>query len=382
MLSPTSTVDQLNEEQREGSAPHPGLELSLKAEQIKRAEAEAALKAEQIRRQALELQIQELLQQTEQLKHQLQALQGAKPTSQKIEALEGELGGILGAKNVSSAPTGSSLSPAPSLVWMQQSISQPPAHVASGALQPAVASTNQASPAVKPADVAIPEVKDNSELEEIKVAAAAGNLIAHCRLGKYFESGRERNVQLAAEWYQMPAEQGVLEAQLALARLYGAIGSPRPSGVDPQKISFDWYRRAALQGDVQAMFKMGQLCPRPFHAPEKEDEGLRWYLQAANLGYIPAQNMLAQFYEQGGRVKKDPVAAAGWYRKAANQGDPTAQYFMGRCYQTGNGVEVADEDIAKDWYRKAAQQGIAQAKEALQYLEHRPAVKQDRATPF
>lgn len=92
--------------------------------------------------------------------------------------------------------------------------------------------------------------------------AKAGDVEAQTNLGEIFEKGIGGAAQpdLAAQWYQLAAEQGSSRAQVNLGALYErGLGVPR----DPARAA-EWYRRAS-----------GLTAAQAAYVPVEEVEGLR-----------------------------------------------------------------------------------------------------------
>jgi TPR repeat protein len=59
--------------------------------------------------------------------------------------------------------------------------------------------------------------------------------------------------------------------------------------------------------------------------PKDMKEAFNWWSKAANQGNAAAQNNLGILYAQGSVVPKDMKEAASWWTKAANQGNAAAK---------------------------------------------------------
>ena len=108
---------------------------------------------------------------------------------------------------------------------------------------------------------------------------------------------------------------------------------------------------------------------KQFYQNKNYKNAFEWYKKAAEQGHVEAQNSLGWSYQYSYfGVDKDLVQAAYWYRKAAEQEHAIAQYNLGFCYKYGLGV---DKDLvqAAYWYHKSAENGYADAKIALNKLE-------------
>ncbi|MEJ2653191.1 MAG: tetratricopeptide repeat protein, partial [Gammaproteobacteria bacterium] len=87
-------------------------------------------------------------------------------------------------------------------------------------------------------------------------------------------------------------------------------------------------------------------------------KGTDWYRKAAIQGFVNAQFILGVAYYQGRGVPQDYAKARYWWTKAAAQGLAQAQFNLGIAYARGRGV-AQDYVKATYRYRKAAAQGLA-----------------------
>ncbi len=126
-----------------------------------------------------------------------------------------------------------------------------------------------------------------------------------------------------------------------------------------------WYRKAAAQGEANAMRNLG-VCYLSGKGVTKEPaEAANWFRKAADLGNQDAPDDLGDLYQDGIGVAKDEAAAAGWYRKGADRGDGNAMNSLAACYWRGQGVAKSPRD-AINWWKKAADTGNDNAKKNLQ----------------
>ena len=125
------------------------------------------------------------------------------------------------------------------------------------------------------------EVKDNTEINILKVQANAENAAAQNSLGWHYANGQgvSKNEREAIYWYYKAANQGYVSAQINLGICYlQGKGIVKSDG-----LAVKWFRKAANQGNVFAQYSLG-LC-----------------------------------YEYGRGVVKDKHAAVEWYHKAADR---------------------------------------------------------------
>lgn len=160
------------------------------------------------------------------------------------------------------------------------------------------------------------------------------------------------------------AEQGFVDAQVALGDMYGA-GFQVPKD-DTQ--AFHWYRKAAEQGDAVAQYKLAVSLATGNGVQEDHDSAVAWLLKSAEQGYSEAQNEVALMYANGtGGFPQDDGKALTWYQKAAESGNASAQFKLATMYLEGHGVE-ADPKMAAAWYQKAANQDHPSALTNMGYL--------------
>jgi TPR repeat protein len=165
----------------------------------------------------------------------------------------------------------------------------------------------------------------------LQKAASTGYPPAIYALGNWYLHGKgvRKDRKQAVRLLKKAAASKHPEAEYDLAVCYelGQGGLPK----DP-KAAFLWYRRAAEDGDVDAMTEVGRC------------------------------------YYHGLGSKKDFAKAIKWYGKAADRGASDAQYALGVAYEHGEGVEK-NIRTAKEWYRQAAKRGDVEAAKALAELE-------------
>ncbi|WP_417513412.1 tetratricopeptide repeat protein [Minwuia sp.] len=151
--------------------------------------------------------------------------------------------------------------------------------------------------------------------------AEEGDLHAQFNVGLLHDEGlgTAPDRDEARRWWRMAADQGLSEADHALALL-----------------------EIELAGDGSGS---GDLETALFHLNRAADSGL-----------VKARFTLGKMYEYGLGVDADPETAVEHIRSAAESGFAKAQYNMGKRYRDGDGVEP-DEVKSTEWFRRAALQG-------------------------
>jgi TPR repeat protein len=91
-------------------------------------------------------------------------------------------------------------------------------------------------------------------------------------------------------------------------------------------------------------------------------EAVRWYRKAADQDNVNALFNLGVQYDKGQGVREDYTEAAKYYRKAADQGLGQAQFNLGLKYKIGQGV-AQDCIQAHMWFNLAGAAGNADAVE-------------------
>lgn len=169
------------------------------------------------------------------------------------------------------------------------------------------------------------------------------------------------------------AESGDVEAQRIVASLY--IGdwynSENDISIDDVKNSFEWYKKAAMQGDIEAQKELGgfygyDISKSTIFAQIEElgisdrKKSFYWYEKAALQGDMEAQIEVARKYESGSGVEKDMSKALKWYKKAAKQGDSHSALMVGYAYYGDDGIERDVHEILH-WMETAARLGEGSA---------------------
>ncbi len=133
-----------------------------------------------------------------------------------------------------------------------------------------------------------------------------------------------------------------------------------------------WYRRAALQGDVHAQFRLGFLYAYGRGVDRDDLQAADWYGRAAARGNRAAQAALDELRAEGRLPTPGGSRDTLLLRSAADRGGATAQYQLGVRYATGEGV-ARDPAQAYQWFSVAARSLLG--KEADTARQARDSVK-------
>lgn len=152
----------------------------------------------------------------------------------------------------------------------------------------------------------------------------------------------------------------------------GSAESPASTGAD----GGESLREAAVQGDVNAQFSVGQdylegngveqLLP----VNERLSKAARWFRRAAENGHAPSSYRLATLYELGQGAPKDVAQSMIWYERAAEKGHVKAMHNLAVLSITGNGKSTNYLTAAK-WFAKAAEYGLRDSQYNLGVLYQR-----------
>jgi uncharacterized protein len=117
-----------------------------------------------------------------------------------------------------------------------------------------------------------------------------------------------------AKWLRRAAEQGHLEAQVALA---GLLENGKPEVAKEMIVQSKELLKGTTVEPVMEILTKNRQPHAGFPAAPKE--AARWYRRAAERGHIIAQVKLAQMYLDGRGVERDGTEALRWYLVASRR---------------------------------------------------------------
>ncbi len=131
----------------------------------------------------------------------------------------------------------------------------------------------------------------SSMLRDWKIRAERGEGEAQYNLGWYHSQSSTSvgDDEVALEWFEKSAKQGVKEAQFALATFLErgrGVVSPRPEQ------AHYWYRQAAEGGLARAQYNLGASYARSLEVSGNAERAYRWIFLAAVQDYLPARRAL------------------------------------------------------------------------------------------
>lgn len=131
-----------------------------------------------------------------------------------------------------------------------------------------------------------------------------------------------------------------------------AIGAPAmadtKTGVDAwnrgdYKAAVDEWRKAAIAGDPDAQFNLGQAYKLGRGVPVDLAMAESWYRKAALQGHVQAEDNYGLALFQDGKRNE----AVPWLEKSVARGEPRAELVLGTMLFNGDGIE-------RDWVRAYA----------------------------
>jgi uncharacterized protein len=120
-------------------------------------------------------------------------------------------------------------------------------------------------------------VSEKQALQFLRLSAQSNFADAQWTLGKLLE---KNDAAASAMWHEKAAQQGLPQAQVALANLY-FLGRGVPQS---DQISARWYQRAAEGGEVHAQATMGAFYERGIGVERDWQQAVTWYALAARQG--------------------------------------------------------------------------------------------------
>ena len=193
------------------------------------------------------------------------------------------------------------------------------------ALGPSMVGSIQAAPA-KSAEQTLDEAwtaynigQYNKVVQMVQPLASDGNPRAQVLLARCYENGLgvPQDMETAAKWFHLAADQNYAEGQVQLAYLY-ELGAGVPKN---EAAVADLMSRAASAGSAEAQFNLALYFSQGRYGFAKDqDQAFAWAKRSADQGFAQAQRYVGACYEYGVGVPVNPSEAAAWYSKAAAQG--------------------------------------------------------------
>lgn len=190
-----------------------------------------------------------------------------------------------------------------------------------------------------------------------------------------YQDGIDLDVHKAIYWLSKSAKSGHIDSLKLLGKLYrkndDMFAALEQAGISKDnKVSFDWYRKAADLNDPEAQYEVGYMYSKGLGTNVDNKEALNWYLKAANQGHALSHQNLGLLYYLGKTTPRNYSRAATYLTESAEQGWPLSMFILGDLYLTGKGVKQ-DFVFAYKWLSLAASKGNIKAAELQNQLETR-----------
>lgn len=134
------------------------------------------------------------------------------------------------------------------------------------------------------------------------------------------------------------------------------------------EIAAEWYQKSAEQGVARAQYNLGNMYISGKGVVQNEEKAIKWLKLAAEQKYGEALDTLGKLY-----LKNDKELGEKWLKKAADQREAEAQYALGIL------LFIKDDKTAKEWLEKSSEQKynpalyalgvLYQGSEAMRYLK-------------
>ncbi len=195
-------------------------------------------------------------------------------------------------------------------------------------------------------------------------SANQGDSHAQFLLGTIFEDPNvliEPELETAAQWFQMSAEQGHPDACRHLAHCFvGGFGVEKDEAE-----ALSWMQEAADLNDMDAMYHLGVWHKQGLHGLQANSKLANKFLrEAAKLGEPNAQHLFALQLLSGDGVARNPESAVNWLKRAIRQNHPAATYDLAMLYESGVDVEENRNEFVR-LLKKAAELGSPEAQYEL-----------------
>jgi TPR repeat protein len=171
---------------------------------------------------------------------------------------------------------------------------------------------------------------------------------------------KPRETPAMAGWetsFREAAVKGDLNAQFSVGQSYlsGEDGEAHLSGSDRLSRAARWFRRAAEGGHAPSQYRIATLYELGHGTPRNVIEAEKWYERAAAQGHVKAMHNLAVLAIAPGGRTANYLTAARWFKEAAAHGLVDSQFNLGVLHERGFGM-VKDPVEAYRWFALAARQ--------------------------
>ncbi len=225
--------------------------------------------------------------------------------------------------------------------------------------QPAAA---EASPPAQPVTTAAPPAKDQTSMsrpqaqEPAHAAAQVTGSVAQVTgsVAQVTGSVAAAPVDVAA---LSPASAPPPASNVGNERFSAQPGRVTDLGDLPSTIGTAGLRRAALEGDANAVYELAVRVSDGAGSARDPKLALRLFERAAAAGSAPAQFRLANIFEKGIGAPRDAKLAMTWYKRAAEKGNAKAMHNLAVLMAEGADGRP-DYAAAANLFRQAAEYGV------------------------
>ena len=151
----------------------------------------------------------------------------------------------------------------------------------------------------------------------------------------------------------------------------GKTGSP------DHVAALGWFTQAAEQGQVEAQFELGRIYRDGLGTRADGNAAVSWLERAAEKDTPHALNALGELYLGHWNIPQDFAVARSWFLRGAQAGNSPSMYNLGIIYALGHGV-TQDEIEALKWLALAADTGVGEDRDRALRARSRLA---ERLTP-
>lgn len=144
------------------------------------------------------------------------------------------------------------------------------------------------------------------------------------------------------------------------------LNDPQIKSVDKFEHNIDLMTKAAQQGNVVAMYLLGNKYISGNGVEKDIRTGVTWLTKAAEKDEPLAQQGLGYAYLFENTIKNE-AKSFFWFNKAAKQNDGISQLELANMYANGVGT-AKNSEMASQWLRKANSNGI-ETPQNLMYLQ-------------
>lgn len=190
--------------------------------------------------------------------------------------------------------------------------------------------------------------------------AEAGSTDSCLFLGNCYQHGMgvEPDGEKAISYFTRACKPGAPSAEMAIMNI-GSIYEEGMEGVEKNpEIAIQWYQKGAEEGLAMCAAHLGDCYLNGRNGLDIDmEQAMSWYEKASHMEGLGAGVALARMGEiydyLGGNQFHDMKKAMEFYTRAADVNCAAGAFHMGECYEMGRGVAM-DGVKAIEWYSRAS----------------------------